>query len=86
MWYKAHRGNAQVIVRFVMIRGKPGHEKSFEEATTENHRGSVGEPGCLRFDVLKDTSQEGLYYLHEMYQDEVATAAHKEAAWPSVST
>lgn len=67
-----------MIVRFVTARVKPGHEKPFEEATVKNHHGSVREPGCLRFDVLKDTSMEGTYYLYEVYKDEAATDAHKE--------
>ncbi len=69
-----------MIVRFVTVRVKPGSEADFEAATVENHHGSVAEPGCLRFDVLKDASAEGLYYLYEVYRDEAATAAHKKTA------
>ena len=69
-----------MIVRFVTVRVKTGSEADFEAATVENHHGSVAEPGCLRFDVLKDTSGEGLYYLYEVYRDEAATSAHKETA------
>ncbi|MFP4431649.1 MAG: putative quinol monooxygenase [Spirochaetaceae bacterium] len=78
-WYNSFRENI-MIVRFVTVRVKPGSEADFEAATVKNHRGSVAEPGCLRFDVLKDASEEGLYYLYEVYRDEAATAAHKETA------
>lgn len=67
-----------MIVRFVTVRVKAGSEADFEAATKKNHEGSVSEPGCLRFDVLRDTAQGGLYYLYEVYRDEAATAAHKE--------
>jgi (4S)-4-hydroxy-5-phosphonooxypentane-2,3-dione isomerase len=69
-----------MIVRFVTVRVKPGAEAEFEAATEKNHRGSVAEPGCLRFDVLKDAAEEGVYYLYEVYRDEAATAAHKGTA------
>lgn len=69
-----------MIVRFVTVRVKPGAEADFEAASKNNHEGSVAEPGCLRFDVLKDASQIGLYYLYEVYRDEAATAAHKDTA------
>ena len=67
-----------MIVRFVTVRVKPGQERAFEEATVKNHHGSVEEPGCLRFDVLKDTATDGVYYLYEVYANEAATAAHKD--------
>lgn len=67
-----------MIVRIVTCRVKPGMEEAFEAATTENHRGTVSEPGAFRFDVLKDIDSPGTYYLYEVYRDQAATVAHKE--------
>lgn len=52
----------------------------FEEATAENHRGSIREEGVARFDVLRDEKQDGVYLLYEMYRDEHAVAGHKETS------
>lgn len=67
-----------MIVRIVTVQIKPGYEQAFEDATVANHRGSVREPGVLRFDVLKDGSARGRYYIYEVYRDDEATVAHKE--------
>ena len=67
-----------MIVRIITCQVKPGLEAAFEEATTANHRGSIAEPGVLRFDVLKDTKDAGTYYLYEAYRDDAATVAHRE--------
>ncbi len=67
-----------MIVRFVTVKLKDGYGAAFEEATTKNHRGTLSEPGALRFDVLKDATDSQTYYLYEVYRDEAATAAHKE--------
>ncbi len=69
-----------MIVRIVTVRVKRGSEAAFEAATVDNHRGSVREPGVLRFDVLKDADDPGTYYLYEAYVDDDATRAHKETA------
>jgi len=69
-----------MIVRIITVKVKPGREDAFERATVANHEGSVGEPGVVRFDVLRDDGNPGTYYLYEVYRDEAATVAHKETA------
>ena len=69
-----------MIVRIITCEVKPGSETSFEEATATNHRGSIAEPGVLRFDVLKATDIPSTYYLYEVYRDLAATVLHKETA------
>lgn len=69
-----------MIVRVITCHVKPGFEAAFEEATVANHRGSIAEPGVLRFDVLKATDSPGTYYLYEVYRDDAATVEHKETA------
>ena len=35
------------------------------------------EPGCLRFNVLKDAGEENTYYFFEVYKDQAAIEAHR---------
>jgi hypothetical protein len=57
----------------------------FVGALMGDARGSVnGEPGCARFDVLRDSAGSGRVYLHEVYKDEQALEAHRAA--PHYST
>ena len=36
------------------------------------------EPGCLRFDVLRDTADPHTFFYYEVYRDEAARMAHRE--------
>jgi (4S)-4-hydroxy-5-phosphonooxypentane-2,3-dione isomerase len=36
------------------------------------------EPGCLRFDVLRDNDDPLKFYFYEVYKDETARLAHRE--------
>jgi autoinducer 2-degrading protein len=67
-------------VLFVTIDVLPQHLDAFLAATADNHRGSVAEPGCLRFDVVRDQAEPGRVYLYEVYRDAEAIAAHKQTA------
>jgi (4S)-4-hydroxy-5-phosphonooxypentane-2,3-dione isomerase len=69
-----------MIVRVIRVHVKPESARAFEQATVENHRGSIAEPGVLRFDVLRSNDQPGEYVLYEAYADEQANAAHRETA------
>ncbi|MGZ0189894.1 MAG: putative quinol monooxygenase [Alphaproteobacteria bacterium] len=37
------------------------------------------EPGCARFNVLQDVSDENVYYFYECYKDQAAVLAHRAA-------
>ena len=64
----------------VTIQIKPEHKEAFMEAMLDDARGSVGnEPGCLRFDVLQDTEDPNRIHLYEVYRDEAAIEAHRQA-------
>ena len=52
----------------------------FIEATMENARNSIREPGIARFDVVQQTDDPTRFVLVEVYRDEAATKAHKETA------
>ena len=54
--------------------------EAFIEATTENARNSIREPGIARFDVVQQTDDPTRFVLVEVYRDEAATKAHKETA------
>jgi (4S)-4-hydroxy-5-phosphonooxypentane-2,3-dione isomerase len=54
------------------------HRGAFIEATLENARNTVQEPGNLRFDVLEQADQPDRFVLVEVYRDEAGMKAHKE--------
>ncbi len=53
---------------------------AFIEATIENARNSIREPGIARFDFVQQTDDPTHFVLVEVYRDEAATKAHKETA------
>ena len=67
-----------MFVLSVSIRVKPEHVEEFIPAMLANARGSRGEPGNLRFDVLRDEDDPNHFLLHEVYRDADALAAHRE--------
>ena len=67
-----------MIARVVSITVKPEFYEAFEAVTYQNHRGSVEEPGVVRFDVLRDEKSPGSYTLYEVYANREAVLAHKE--------
>jgi autoinducer 2-degrading protein len=69
-----------MIVRTIEIQVKPERAAEFIAATLENHRGSLSEPGVLRFDVLQSAEDPSSFLLYEVYRDEAATQAHKQTA------
>ncbi|MCP5140893.1 MAG: antibiotic biosynthesis monooxygenase [Chromatiales bacterium] len=50
----------------------------FMKATKVNHEHSVQEPGCLRFDVLRDPDDGTRFILYEAYKTPEDAAAHKQ--------
>ena len=54
--------------------------QEFREATIENARHSIQEPGIARFDVVQRTDDPTRFVLVEAYYDEAATKAHKETS------
>jgi autoinducer 2-degrading protein len=68
-----------MTVTCVYVRVKETHIDDFVQATTENHLGSVQEPGNLRFDVLQAVDDPCNFLLYEAYESEEAAAAHKSS-------
>ena len=67
-----------MIVTTVTIFVKPDRVEDFKKASAENHEGSVGEPGNLRFDVLQAADDPRRFLLYEAYESDEAAAAHKK--------
>ena len=64
----------------VTIQIKPEHRDAFMEAMLGDARGSIeNEPGCLRFDVIQDLEDPNRIHLYEVYRDEAAIEAHRQA-------
>jgi autoinducer 2-degrading protein len=68
-----------MIAMLVKVRIKPEERQRFLEAIEVDALGSEGdEPGCLRFNVLHDASDENVYYFYEVYKDEAALEEHRK--------
>ncbi len=69
-----------MIALVVTIKIKEGHKEAFMASMMDDARGSNNdEPGCLRFDVLQDNEDPNKIHLYEVYKDEAALEAHRQA-------
>jgi quinol monooxygenase YgiN len=59
---------------------KPEYIEQFKQATSENARHSIQEPGVARFDVLQHREDPARFLLVEVYRTPEAPAAHKDTA------
>ncbi len=69
-----------MIIVFVHVHVKPECINDFKEASAENARNSVQEPGIARFDVIQQADDATRFVLVEVYRDAEAPAKHKETA------
>jgi (4S)-4-hydroxy-5-phosphonooxypentane-2,3-dione isomerase len=69
-----------MLVVHVHVRVKPDCIDAFKEATMENARQSLKEPGIARFDVVQQNDDPTRFVLVEAYRSVEATAAHKATA------
>lgn len=69
-----------MLILVVHIRIKAEHVEAFRQATIENARNSLQEPGIVQFDVLQQSDDPTRFALYEAYRDTAATVAHKETA------
>ncbi|MCZ2074986.1 MAG: antibiotic biosynthesis monooxygenase [Bryobacteraceae bacterium] len=67
-----------MIVVHVFAHVKPEHVRAFREATAENARNSVQEPGVARFDVIQEKDNLTRFVLVEVYRTPEARSLHKE--------
>jgi quinol monooxygenase YgiN len=69
-----------MLIVHVHVRVKPEFIDAFREASLENARHSVQEPGIARFDVTQQADDPARFLLVEVYRSHEATARHKETA------
>jgi len=62
----------------VKISVLPDRVQEFMEATLDNARGTRGEPGNVRFDVLRAVDDPARFFLYEVYADEGDFKAHQQ--------
>jgi (4S)-4-hydroxy-5-phosphonooxypentane-2,3-dione isomerase len=67
-----------MLVVHVHVHVKPEFIERFREASVENARNSVQEPGIARFDVIQQMDDPSRFVLVEVYRTPEAAAAHKE--------
>ena len=66
-----------MIAVCVYVHVKPDSREAFIEASLENARNTIQEPGNLRFDVIQQVDDPNWFVLYEVYRDEAGMKAHK---------
>ena len=69
-----------MLIVHVHVHVKPESIEAFREASLENARHSVQEPGIARFDVLQQSDNPARFVLTEVYRTPEAAAQHKATA------
>jgi (4S)-4-hydroxy-5-phosphonooxypentane-2,3-dione isomerase len=69
-----------MLIVHVHVHVKPESIEAFREASLENARNSVQEPGIARFDVLQESDDPARFVLTEVYRTPHAPAQHKNTA------
>ena len=69
-----------MFIVHVHVYVKPGQAEAFKEATIENARNSLQEPGVARFDVIQQQDDPNRFVLVEVYRTAGDPAKHKETA------
>ncbi len=69
-----------MLIVHVYALVKPEHVDAFREASLENARESLKEPGVARFDLVQEIDDPTSFALLEVYRTEEDPAKHKETA------
>jgi quinol monooxygenase YgiN len=69
-----------MLIVHVHVHVKPEFVDAFCEASLDNARNSVREPGVARFDVIQQSDDATRFVLVEVYRTSEAPAAHKATA------
>jgi autoinducer 2-degrading protein len=70
----------EMLIVHVHVHVKPESIDAFRDASVENARSSVQEPGVARFDVIQEAGDPARFVLVEVYRSPEAAAQHKETA------
>jgi (4S)-4-hydroxy-5-phosphonooxypentane-2,3-dione isomerase len=69
-----------MIAVWVTVRVKPELRDEFLRAIEADAVGSErDEPGCIRFNVLRNVDDENVYHFYEVYASEEARLEHRAA-------
>lgn len=66
-----------MYVIVVQLKVKPEKIQDFMVLTLDNARKSRKEPGCVRFDVLRNETETDRFVFYEVYKDRDAHKAHQ---------
>jgi autoinducer 2-degrading protein len=66
-----------MFVAAVHVFVKPEAIDDFMELILMDQEGSLAEPGCLRFDVVRSVEEPSAFLIWEVYADDDAAAFHK---------
>jgi quinol monooxygenase YgiN len=69
-----------MFIVHVHVHVKAESIEAFKEATIENARNSVQEPGIARFDVIQQRDNPAKFILVECYRSESDPGEHKKTA------
>jgi len=69
-----------MLVVHVHVHVKPDKIDAFKQASVENARNSIREPGIARFDVIQQQDDPTRFVLVEVYRTPDDPASHKETA------
>ena len=69
-----------MLIVHVHVHVKPEFVEAFRQATVENARNSVQEPGIARFDVIQQADDPTRFVLIECYRTADAPTQHKATA------
>jgi len=69
-----------MLIVHIQVHVKPESVSDFKQATIENARSSVQEPGIARFDVAQQQDDATRFVLVEVYRTPEAVAAHRATA------
>jgi (4S)-4-hydroxy-5-phosphonooxypentane-2,3-dione isomerase len=69
-----------LLIVHVHVQVRPECVEAFRQATLENARESVQEPGIARFDLLQQADDPTQFVLVEVYRNADAPAEHKKTA------
>ena len=69
-----------MFVVLVHVHVKPESVEAFKEASKENARNSIQEPGIARFDVIQQLDDPRRFVLVEVYRTPDDPAKHKDTA------
>lgn len=69
-----------MVILHVHVHVRSEHLDAFREATLENARNSIQEPGVLRFDLVQQVDDPARFVIVEVYRDDAAVDAHRRSA------